>query len=1157
VFFRVLGGLQVEVAGGEPLDLGGRKQRIVLAALLLAEGRAIAAGALAERVWLDHLPERHEGSLQAYVSNLRRILEPGRRPRSPATVLVSRPAGYAMALDVDSLDLTRFDAAARGARLRFEAGDTAAAAALLDEAARLWRGAVLPEFEGLDWVDEPAVRATELWRSARLDRLDIHMALGESTSLVAEAEQLVAEYPYDERAHASLALVRYRAGRQRDALAGLAEARRILVEDIGVEPGLLLRQLQQDILEQAAHLDLPAPGRSAAVDDVSSSPVIRSPDAHRVVELRAPVDVASFHGRTAELERLVRRGPVGGSGDVVVISGEAGAGKTRLVEEYLRLTEPGIVAWGRCPENASQSAYWVWSQILRQLEGLGGLGDRTVEELLGGDNDGTSDVRPSGSASRSDPLTDATADRRAVLHRAVCEALTAAPRPMTLVFDDLQWADAASLQLLVDVCGQLRRLPVRLLVTTRPRDDLAVPELADALSELGRHTSSMRLDLSGLDREAIRAWLEHRSGAPPAAATVAAVVDRTGGNAFFVGEMVDLLAAGAAASSVPSAVHGAVRRRVDRLPDDCQTVLTIAALVGREFHSAVLAEIEDLPPLEVIDRLQPAIDHGLLEEGDQPGVVRFAHAIVAEALSTEMSVAQRARGHAHIAEVLVARGVAANPHRVPEVAFHAYHGMAAGTAALALEWSRRAAEDAERRLGDEDAVVHWGRALEALEVASPSDRTSRLELLIERGRALLRLDDIGDGAPCLVEAMLLAIELHDMDQLERAVHALDVSSSWQSGEVGSTVDVVAALESALHVLPPERRATRALALALMADFGYWTRPADQCAARADEAVEIARSLDEPVLLMRVLNKKVLTVWHPSSFPRRVAAIEELLQGVAADAPPSLRAIAMLQRATLAWELGDVAMAQRLIDRVQLERPDSVVVNLQAKWSHAALLLWRGQLHAAAQAVEQGLALFRRTRRWGADEFGAAYMVFILIEQDRLDEAAERIETLTGGVRAEALGEFAAHALAETGRIEEAAALLRSPVDSDSWLSPAANTMAMHNRVRFDDRAGAAALLPALRLSSGRLAVVGSGAAVGDVDFAIARGLHLLGERDEAASALERSIATLRRSQAGPWLVRALRWRWQLTGSSCDLDEARGVADRSRLPLLQRELAEER
>ncbi|WP_197029095.1 BTAD domain-containing putative transcriptional regulator [Blastococcus sp. URHD0036] len=240
---RVLGPLEVR-AGGWPLPLGGRKQRLVLATLLLAGGRPVSADRLVDVLWGDDAPSTARNTLQAHVSGLRRALG-----QAGAPAVVRRDPGYAVDLAGADLDLARFRGAVEEGRTALREGRPDAAVPALDTALQLWAGPPLA-----DLADEPGLaaelRALEEDRLAAVaSRAEAHLALGPSVSLVAELTELVAEHPLHEHLRALLVRGLYRAGRAADALGVLRAGRRVLAEELGADPGAELRDLERAVLD--------------------------------------------------------------------------------------------------------------------------------------------------------------------------------------------------------------------------------------------------------------------------------------------------------------------------------------------------------------------------------------------------------------------------------------------------------------------------------------------------------------------------------------------------------------------------------------------------------------------------------------------------------------------------------------------------------------------------------------------------------------------------------------------------------------------------------------------------------------------------------------------------------------------------------------------
>ena len=240
--YRLLGPLEVQEGDGT-LPLGGAKQRAVLALLLLSANRVVARERLIDELWGDQPPETAVTTLQVYVSRLRKLL--------PERVLLSRPPGYVLSIEPDEFDLLRFESLVTEARK----ADLEHASQLLREALGLWRGPALAEFGGEPFGRLEAGRLEDLRLVALEERIEADLALGRHADLVGELETLIPEQPHRERLRAQLIVALYRSSRQAEALAAYRDARGVL-DELGIEPGARLRELERQVLAQDAALDL-------------------------------------------------------------------------------------------------------------------------------------------------------------------------------------------------------------------------------------------------------------------------------------------------------------------------------------------------------------------------------------------------------------------------------------------------------------------------------------------------------------------------------------------------------------------------------------------------------------------------------------------------------------------------------------------------------------------------------------------------------------------------------------------------------------------------------------------------------------------------------------------------------------------------------------
>ncbi|TDC92727.1 BTAD domain-containing putative transcriptional regulator [Actinomadura sp. 7K507] len=885
---RVLGAFGAEVAG-EPADLGGPRQRSVLARLAAARGRMVTADRLVEDLWAGTAPPRAAAGLQSFVSHLRRALEPDRPPRTPARILVTEPPGYALRLPDGSVDAWRFDALIDEATGALEA-DPARARRCAEAALAEWRGPAYAEFSDLPWAAAEAARLDERRLLAVERRAAAMLRLSCAAEAVPDLETHAAANPLREEAWRLLALALYRAGRQGDALAAIRRARATLTEELGVEPGPALRRLQSDILTQSP--DLGEAVRPA--ERPAERPVLRAAPEPRE-------EHSDFVGRDRELARLdeAARDAAGGGGGVVLVGGDAGMGKTALAERFARtLAERGwTCAWGRALETAGAPAAWPWAELLRELAGA---------------------VPPgAGLAARLGPLLDdaftpgGDADvgtGRFRLHLAVGDYLTevADAAPLLLVLDDLHWADEETLALLIRLAGRLRDRPVLVLTTFRQTE--VPPGLAAALAALARH-EPVRLELGGLSAAEVAALVRGICATGLGDAELSAIAERTGGNPFFTRETARLLDAEglpAATRRVPAGVGDVLRRRIARLPDPVRTVLRDAAVIGREAGLDVLSDLAG-DEETVIDAVEAGLASGLVTE-PAPGRMRFAHALVRDTLYDGISRARRTRLHGRVAAAL-------ERHAPGEVAAIAHHHLESGTDPDgAVRYARRAAQAAEARFAHRTAADLWVRVVETLRAQGPGAARDRLEAEAAAIRASALAGHVVDARDRRLAVIADARAFGDVRLLARIIVSFDVPTLWTSREYG-TLDqaVVEATEEALARLPDGERELRVRLLTTLA-IELEGEQRERGVTASGEAVRTARALDAPELIAVALNGAYINSYRSADgLARRHRIAAELLDLATRHDLGTYLVLAHLQMQQAALAGLDTATAQRHLE----------------------------------------------------------------------------------------------------------------------------------------------------------------------------------------------------------------------------------------------------
>ena len=369
-----------------------------------------------------------------------------------------------------------------------------------------------------------------------------------------------------------------------------------------------------------------------------------------------------FVGRDGELRLLSAAldSALSGAGQVVLLAGEPGIGKTRTAQQLERLSRArgALVLWGNCHEWEGAPAYWPWTQALR-----GWLRDMPADEraaLLGAQAAQLAQIVPELHEWLPDltPLapntTDAPDTRFARLLSATATAIRAAavrgtesaPRGLVIVLDDIHWAGAPSLQLLRYLAQDIRDAPVLLVATYRDAEIQRQQPVATVLADLTREPHCRRVLLRGLQKPHLARFVALASGRAQPPALIDALYAGTGGNPFFVTEVVHLMAdegqfddehIAFQPSHVPASVRGAIGRRLGRLSVDCNAALRVASVIGREFEVRLLERATGTPALDLFSMLDEATSAQLLNAAESPGVFRFSHALVQEALYSDLT----------------------------------------------------------------------------------------------------------------------------------------------------------------------------------------------------------------------------------------------------------------------------------------------------------------------------------------------------------------------------------------------------------------------------------------------------------------------------------------------------------------------------------------
>ncbi|PJN30062.1 hypothetical protein CG736_05390 [Kitasatospora sp. CB02891] len=1169
----MLGALTAQVAG-DAVRLGGPRQRAVLARLLVARGAAVSAERLIDDLWDGDPPAKAAVSLQAYVSNLRRLLEPARGPRQESRLLVSAGRGYALReVDVDAAEFETLTAAGEPAR-----------------ALALWQGAAYGEFTDRPWAVAETARLEELRTGARESVTAQALAEGRFGAAVQDAAALVEDHPMREEGWRLLALALWHSGRQADALAAVRRARAHLAAELGLDPGPALADLETAILRQ--QLDRLAPtgpalgvrgfaggGRGGAqgggADDARRAD---GPGAGRGRAGRSDEDVAGrsgggvrdgvwgpparpaggltggggpgaaapartgkgdgrpapgrravpsgvggvavpggvFVGRQEELAALRRaaeaaRGGVG----FALVSGEAGAGKStvlgRLGEEL------GAHGWrvvtGRCPESAGAPAAWAWTEVLRELVGQepDAAADPELAPLLG-------DLEPTAG---QDALSG-----RFRLHRAVVARLHAAARraPLAVLLDDLHAADPETRELLGELAAHHAPGPpaggLLVIAALRPGEG----ELSDVLARLARR-SPTRVPLGGLAEADAGRLIEAVCAAPVRPETVHALAERTGGNPFYLAEIAQLLALedeSTALKQVPQGVRDVLRRRFERLPAPAVDLLRLAAVAGRESDVDLLVRAGEQDEDTATEAVEAAVAGGLLLE-PRPGTVRFAHLLVRDTLYADLGGLRRARLHGRIGHALHDR----RPGELAALAHHFTQAASAGTAELAVQHCVRAAQAAERRYAHRSAVTLLRQAVDNLERAAEQpgeDRAARrIELLGALLRAQIRAGQVTDAGDTKAHALRLARESGREDLLIAAWTAWTEPTPWVTHPYGSIdQDAVDTLGRLLRRtdLPA---ATRCRLLdALTHELDCTGSP--QAVDAAAQAVALARAEGDPQLLCLALAAQARACDHELASVDRLLLAEEITALAVAHDLPAYRWHAEHLAATAAAVRGDLPALRR-----HLTAGEELAQRYRLAELSDVVLCQRGMLELAADRVEQATALYDRAmaglRERGslhADALDALVRITIAHREGRLGEMLPLIDQHRAQY-GPLVADVTALALLAVGRPPEearAARVERRTVQADYFRSLFL-VLRADAAMALDERAEIAELLDELRPFADLVAGASSTSiASRPVALSLGELARRLGRTAEAADHFRHAAEVARRWESPSWEAQA-------------------------------------
>jgi tetratricopeptide (TPR) repeat protein len=706
-----------------------------------------------------------------------------------------------------------------------------------------------------------------------------------------------------------------------------------------------------------------------------------------------------FIGRDEELERL--RGlyaeAAAGRGKLMVISGEPGIGKTRLAIEIAAIAsaEGANVMYGRCDED-TLVPYQPFVEALKQL--VDAVPSADLAETLGIAGGEISRLIPDirrRLPGLAEPIQGDPEGERYRLFEATAVLLrtAAARRPTVLVIDDMHWADKPTVLLLKHVLRALSASAFWIIGTFRESEVSRDHPLAAMLADLRNEQSFDRIPLDGFGQAEVTEMIQAVAGSIPPPTFARALHSETEGNPFFLTEILLHLREtgtleafqadrpGEAAldeMEIPESIRDVIVRRLSRLSDDANTLLSVGSLVGREFPLDVVSHVAEMGEDQLLRAAEEAVVAGVIDEdAARPDRFMFSHALIRETLLQELSSSRRVRLHHRIAvaiEELHANEL--EPH-LAALSLHLLNAGQQGDLQKAIVYSRRAGERAAGQLAYEDAANCYRRALDALALTQVADESLRGRLLLLLGESQRKSGDPG--------AKTTLKEATDAARMGAAASVLADAALLYAGPIQASTAVLRAdqsleislLEEAAALLSPEDpllvRVLARLAVAL-----FWVFRRDDSLVLSERALGLARRGTDPAALSAALSAHRYATWAPGNALERLEGAREIqrLARKAGDREQELEAISWMLMDLI--ELGDGPAANESLDAYvglaqELKQPRYVGMGRQFL---ALREITEGRFESGGALAQEAMEIGQQIQNPDAMSWFAAQMVVI-------------------------------------------------------------------------------------------------------------------------------------------------------------------------------------
>jgi DNA-binding CsgD family transcriptional regulator/tetratricopeptide (TPR) repeat protein len=843
-------------------------------------------------------------------------------------------------------------------------------------------------------------------------------------------------------------------------------------------------------------------------------------------------------GRELEAFRAALGRALSGRRQFVLVSGEPGIGKTRCAEALAEIAEDqgSLVLWGRCREEAGSPPYWPWIQILRayaaasspdEVRLVMGSAANDITALLPELAESVQIIHPTPSV-----MGDANTARFRTFDAIGQFLLKAAQQvPLTLVFDNLHWADSLSLSLLEFITQELTRGRLLLAGTFRDGEVQKNAPLLTMLGGLSRDGDVERIHLAGLSQDAIGKLAEFMCGTALPDSVIRTICQRTDGNPLFATELIKVLldeSAGNMITAVPSKIPAGVRetiaRRLTRLPARCNALLGVAAVYGRQFTAQELAAAAEESVPDVLTGLEPAMQAGIVDSTDDvAGNYQFTHALIRETIYEELPALDRLRIHARAADALVSVYTARLEPVLDRIALHYHAASGLGSPDNAVLFALRAADNAVRMGAHEDALRHYDRAIETLERRSLilDERLARARIL--KGSALRQLGQVQRSVEVLLEAVKYVHTLGGVELLVDALMSLTMTTRHIAQQ-----HLIPMLNHALNLLPPAESGSRAKALATRAFAHRILTDSAGLGAAVEDALQMAGRCADTATRCACYQLAMMALrGDPATLSRRLQYGAEHIAIAHAASSADLLAEAYYWQALNYLEYGRIDELEELLERYgSLKVARYGLHQYLSGACRITLSLLRGEWTDLEALIERQLEIGTRTRRGDADGVYGAQMFALNRDLGRLHSLKRQVEQVTAAQgRVWQPGMMLLYA--EIGMLDEARRIFIELADQnfagvcrdDMYVT--CLVFCAETCCALRDAARAAELYGLLSPYAGQTANHPTAVCFGAADLYLAGLAGSAGWSDRAVEHFERAIALNRSMRAWPWLVRSL------------------------------------